>query len=186
MYNKMKECSKCKVNKPLTEYQYIKSRDYYVAGCRECHKKAIKANRPKYKEYDKEYAKKNWLKKKLDPEYQLKHREYQREYKRKRRLNPHFRMVESLRSYFYGVVIKKENSIFKYLGISADEFRQYLESQFDDNMSWDNYGSYWEIDHIKEIENFDLSKTEHILECWNYKNLRPLSVEKNRTRRYGR
>ena len=175
----------CKVNKPLTEYQYVKSRDYYVARCRKCHGKAVKANRHKYKEYDKEYAKKNWLKKKLDPEYKLKRREYQREYQRKKRLDPHYRMVQSLRAYFYSVIIKKENSVFKYLGMSADEFRQYLESQFDDNMSWDNYGSYWERDHIKEIENFDLSKTEHISECWNSKNLRPLSVEKNRTRRHG-
>tara|TARA_B110000967_G_C18538427_1_gene389378 strand:- start:26 stop:574 length:549 start_codon:yes stop_codon:yes gene_type:complete len=182
----MKECKLCKVTKPLTEYQYVKSKDYYVARCRKCHGEIVKKYRPKYKKYDKEYAKKDWPKRKNDSEYQLKHREYQREYKRKKRLDPQFRMVENLRTYFYRVVTKKENSVFKYLGIDVDEFRKYLESQFDNKMNWDNYGSYWEIDHIKEIENFDLTKKEHILECWNYKNLRPLQININRTRRHGK
>ena len=186
MYNKMKECKKCKVKKPLTEYQYDKKKDYYVARCRKCHREVVKTYRGKYKEYDKEYAKKDWPLRKDNPEYQLKHREYQREYKRKRRLDPQFRMIENLRTYFYRVVTQKENSVFKYLGISTEEFRQYLESQFNSKMNWDNYGSYWEIDHIKEIENFDFTKKEHILKCWNYKNLRPLTIEENRTRRHGK
>ncbi len=186
MYNKMKECRKCKVNKPLTEYHYVKSKDYYIARCKKCHSQDVKKHRHKYKEYDKAYSKKNWPKKKDDPEYQLKHREYQREYKRKKRLDPQFRMIENLRTYFYRVVTQKENSVFKYLGISTDEFRKYLESQFDDKMNWGNYGSYWEVDHIKEIENFDLNKKEHILECWNYKNLRALTIKENRTRRHGK
>ena len=49
-------------------------------------------------------------------------------------------------------------------------------------MNWDNYGSYWEIDHIKPVNTFDLSKEKEILECFNYKNTRPLSVVENRKR----
>tara|TARA_R110000796_G_scaffold15735_4_gene49946 strand:+ start:893 stop:1441 length:549 start_codon:yes stop_codon:yes gene_type:complete len=181
----MKECSKCKTIKPLTEYHYVAHKDYYVAQCKVCHYKQNRKNRPKYKKYDLEYSSKNWPNKKNNPDYQLYHREYQREYKRKRRLDPQFRIVENLRTYFYRVVTLKEKSVFKYLGISTSGFRQYLESMFNKNMSWSNYGSYWEIDHIKAIENFDLAKQEHILECWNYKNLRPLEIKENRTRRYG-
>ena len=52
-------------------------------------------------------------------------------------------------------------------------------------MTWENYGDYWEIDHIKPIENFNFEDENQIFECWNYKNLRPLSIHKNRTRRHG-
>ena len=50
-------------------------------------------------------------------------------------------------------------------------------------MNWDNYGSYWEIDHIKGIEKFNFKYKKQVAECWNYKNLRPLTIEENRTRR---
>ena len=38
-------------------------------------------------------------------------------------------------------------------------------------MTWDNYGSYWEIDHLKP-----LSKNG----SFDYTNTRPLSVTENR------
>lgn len=182
----MKECKKCKVLKPLTEYQYVKSKDYYVARCRKCHSRDVKKHRGKYKEYDKNYAAKRWPEKKTNPDYIKKRRKYMREYKRSQRLDPKFKIEENLRTYFYRVVTNKTKSTFEYLGMSIKDFKNYLENQFDSKMSWDNYGSYWEIDHIIGVENFDLTKEEHILECWNYKNLRPLTVKENRTRRHGK
>lgn len=43
-------------------------------------------------------------------------------------------------------------------------------------MSWSNYGTYWEIDHIKELWEFDLSKRKQFLKAVNYKNLQPLTI----------
>ena len=51
-------------------------------------------------------------------------------------------------------------------------------------MNWENYGTYWEIDHIKPIEMFDFTNENEIQECWNYKNLQPLTINENRTKRY--
>ena len=79
-----------------------------------------------------------------------------------------------------GQAIKKSwkaGSAVKDLGCSVDELKRYLGSKFSSNMSWDNYGSYWEIDHIKPLSSFDLTDREQFLTAANYTNLQPLSIE---------
>jgi hypothetical protein len=66
-----------------------------------------------------------------------------------------------------------------YLGCNLLEFRQYIESKFLLNMSWDNYGKgigKWNLDHIIGCNNFDLSKEQDRIKCFNYKNFQPLWV----------
>lgn len=70
--------------------------------------------------------------------------------------------------------ISKAASTMTMLGCSSEELKAHLESQFLDGMSWDNYGYYgWHIDHIRPCASFDLTKQEHQMECFHYKNLRP-------------
>jgi len=76
---------------------------------------------------------------------------------------------------------KKTNTI-NYLGCSIEFLKTHLEKQFDKNMSWNNYGSYWEIDHIKPCYCFDLRELEEQKKCFNYKNLQPLEISKNRSK----
>jgi hypothetical protein len=210
----MKTCTKCNVEKELIEFYWEKKRQRYKTTCILCEKiknlkrykenpeiikennkkwiennkekfkQLVKNNRGKYKEYDKQYAKINWLKKKTNLEYRHKQREYQRNYRRERRKCPEFRLKENLRVYFYQTVINKTNSIFKYLGCSVEEFKIYLEKQFDKNMNWENYGKYWEIDHINPIETFNFTNETEIYRCWNYQNLQPLTISENRTKRF--
>jgi hypothetical protein len=59
------------------------------------------------------------------------------------------------------------------LGCSVDFFIQYLENQFIDGMTWDNFGD-WQIDHIRPLSTFDLSDRNDILVACHYTNLRPL------------
>lgn len=64
----------------------------------------------------------------------------------------------------------------KLVGYSLKDLMQYLEKQFDENMTWENYGSYWHIDHIKpkSLFKFDSAEDVQFKKCWSLNNLQPL------------
>lgn len=72
----------------------------------------------------------------------------------------------------------------KFVGCSLDELKLHIEKQFDENMSWDNYGSYWGIDFIipKSLYKYNINSPE-LKKCWSLKNLRPLEINKCRHRK---
>lgn len=66
------------------------------------------------------------------------------------------------------------------LGCSSDELIQHLETQFTDDMTWDNYGSKgWHIDHIKPLCSFILTDSDQVREATHFTNLRPLWAKAN-------
>ena len=79
----------------------------------------------------------------------------------------------------------KNNSTLEYLGISFENFRKYLESQWFINsktkemMTWANYGKGWHVDHIIPCSSYDLREIEAQKKCFHYTNLRPLWAEDN-------
>ena len=48
-------------------------------------------------------------------------------------------------------------------------------------MNWENYGSYWHIDHIKpkSLFIFESLEDEEFKQCWSLNNLRPLEAKEN-------
>ncbi len=94
-----------------------------------------------------------------------------------------FRLAERLRGRLSTALKSKNNrkntSTLELLGCSSDYLRQYLQSKFDSNMSWDNYGSYWHIDHIIPLSSFDLSDPEQLKKACHYTNLQPLEAIEN-------
>ena len=64
-------------------------------------------------------------------------------------------------------------------GCTGKELRAYLESQFQDGMTWENYGSKWHVDHKRPIASFDLSNMEQVRACFYYTNLQPLWAHDN-------
>jgi len=111
-----------------------------------------------------------------------------REYRKKREYeDPKFRLDRRFSKAIY-VSLKGSKQFRKWeelVGYTVEELKIHLEKQFDKNMSWSNYGSYWEIDHIKPRFLFSYSKPEDndFKKCWSLDNLRPL--QKNINRRNG-
>lgn len=82
--------------------------------------------------------------------------------------------------------IKGGGSI-NYLGCSVEDFKKYIESQFQPGMTWDNWTSYgWHIDHIIPLSTLDLTVQDNLIKACHYSNLRPLWWNENLGRRYGR
>jgi len=77
----------------------------------------------------------------------------------------------------------------KYYGISFTEFKHYIESKFLPGMTWMNNGQnrvnklFWQFDHIKPLNSFDLSKESEQLKAFHYTNIQPLWWEDNQRKR---
>jgi hypothetical protein len=59
-------------------------------------------------------------------------------------------------------------------------FQFIFNLDFQDEMTFDNYGSVWEMDHVKPVSSFNLKNQDEINQCFNWKNLSPLLSTKNR------
>jgi len=70
------------------------------------------------------------------------------------------------------------------VGFTLSELMFHLSSLFTAEMSWNNYGSYWEIDHKIPINAFNFKTTDDVgfKYCWSLENLQPLEKIANRSK----
>jgi hypothetical protein len=204
-----KECPNCKELKFFSEYYKCSSRkDGLQVYCKKCKKERFKESKQKSdKKYGEKYLlipenkekKYQYVKQyqKLHPEgqkmYVKKHRQSEKgiitrkiyrkkEYDQKYGKNTEWTLKLILRNRLKNALKNnfQKGKTLDMLGCSIEEFKLYLEKQFTENMNWDNYGNYWEIDHIKPCDSFNLEILEEQYICFNYKNLQPLEKTKNR------
>jgi hypothetical protein len=64
------------------------------------------------------------------------------------------------------------------LGCDIQFFKNYIEEMFIDDMSWENYGKVWDIDH--KIPLASATTEEEVLRLNHYTNLQPLDSYINR------
>ena len=205
-----KLCSRCGIEKLLSEFHSEKtSRDGRRSECRICrnlyrkklyrenpernkiknfehywrhHQKIIKIKQTKEEKAIKilDWRKRN--KEKLKKYYERKKAEgHFRKMAKKWRENPRNRISNSISARISEFINKKRKSWRVMLPYSLEQLCSHLENQFNDKMSWDNYGSYWHIDHIKPICSFNFLTYEdkEFQECWSLNNLRPLEAREN-------
>ena len=122
-------------------------------------------NKDKMLKYNKQYEKKN----------HKKVRDRKNAYRRERYANDvDFRLSLKLRARISRAIKNHSESLTKNFGCTINELKAYLQSKFLHGMTWNNYGKYgWHIDHIKSLENFDLSKEDEIKDACKYTNLLP-------------
>lgn len=126
--------------------------------------------------------------------YDINYREYNNEklrlfksnWEKSKKDDPIFKIKRNLRRRIHHVIKDgyKSASTFELIGCSAEEFKSYIEKQFEHGMSWDNYGTKgWHIDHIIPCYKFDLSNPEEQYKCFHFSNQRPLWAKDNLSRR---
>lgn len=74
---------------------------------------------------------------------------------------------------------RKTSRTVDYIGCSIEDLKSHLEKQFIPEMSWDNYGTLWHIDHRIPCAAWDLTNEFESQCCWNYRNLQPLLARDN-------
>lgn len=164
-------CKKCKIEKTKDLFD----RDIYhstglTPKCKECRKA----------DGTKRYKKSSDQIKKVAYKYYYNNKEIvlkkQLEKQRKRlKTDIKYKLTRNLRNRLYYALKnknwKKNTNFTKYIGCTRDELVAHLESQFKNNMSWDNYGD-WHIDHKHPL---DAAKTEEELySLCHYTNLQPM------------
>jgi hypothetical protein len=96
--------------------------------------------------------------------------------------NMNYRIKKSLAARLRTVLVKK-TSTMNYIGCNIQYLREWFEFNFTSEMNWDNYGSFWSIDHIIPVCKFDLTKDNEKLQCWNWSNMMPVTIKFNSTKK---
>lgn len=196
-------CRLCNVEKEFNEFHKNKKmkygRDSKCKSCDQIYRKQFKKRESDhkkkwYKLHGVEYKRKYRIQ---NPKYALRprvkltkeeRRERRRKYNRKRYKNdPIHRIKCSLRARLAQALkgLEKSESTMKLLGCTGLYAKNYIESQFEEGMTWANHGNgpgKWNIDHIRPMCSFDLSKPEHQKICCHYTNLQPLWWKDNQAK----
>jgi hypothetical protein len=176
-----KVCSKCKEEKEVCEFSKNKNvKNGLRSECKSCQKKQRSLTyyltdeiKERHRERQKKYYNNN-----ID-----KIRERKRNYQNNRYKNdPEFRISKNIRRrilfFLQSNNTYKNNKTFEIIGCTPQQLKEHIQSQFRDNMSWENYGYYgWHIDHIIPLSS-SKNKEEFYKLC-HYTNLQPLWAEDN-------
>ena len=186
-----KKCPTCLSENSFWDYRPSKLKDGLCDTCIKCSKQHpfetwklhpfwIFQNKDKYNEIVK----------------QRKLRNKQRNSTSKIRINQNIR--KRIRKYIKGSASKRTAEL---VGCSSKFLVKWLENQFTEGMTWENYGTgylidenrkhvydnngkiiktkEWNIDHVIPMSKFNLEKEEEVLKCSHYTNLQPMWAVEN-------
>lgn len=164
-YKTEKECSCCKETKKIEEFSKDKySFDGFTYNCKKCRNQIKKINRERI-------------------DYKKTRRNYENN---KRKKDVFFRLRKNFSSMLWRCLKSNKmssglESKMLYLDYDVFQLKEHLEKQFDDKMSWENYGTYWAIDHIIPQSKLPFDDFSHpnFIKCWSLDNLQPLEVIEN-------
>ena len=102
--------------------------------------------------------------------------------KKEHNTNMNYRIKKSLAARLRTVLVKNDTTM-NYVGCNIQYLREWFEYNFTSEMNWDNYGSYWSIDHIIPVCKFDLTLEDEKLKCCNWSNLMPVTIKYNSSKK---
>ncbi len=206
-----KLCKKCGISYPMTIEFFSKtsgkksSKTGFYGTCKKCKKEyreknkhksnakqreSYKLNRETKLEKNKQWYENNKIevnkrRKKYRDANRTRCLEWAKRASQKQRSTPSGRLQKNISRVIYGCLKKqgttKGGSTFEALPYTPKQLCEHLEKQFDEKMCWDNYGSYWHLDHIypKSLLPYDSLQHPNFLKCWALENLQPLEAKEN-------
>lgn len=171
-------CSVCEQVKPVTDFNKdTGDKRGFRRNCRECQRRADRAH------YVKNAEKIRLRVIAYRKAYPMRVRESKRAAMlRRRRVDPGYRIENSLRARLRGALKGRVKSAatVTLLGCSVEHLIAHLTSLLQPGMSWANYGSYWEVDHVLPCSSFDLTNADQQQRCFSWRNLQPLTKVANK------
>lgn len=175
--NNVKCCNECKKEKSLDNF----SRNGKNNKCNYC------TNVRKKERVKLGLSKKYPNKKEKTIEWKNKNKEHIRNYRReycnkKYKEDIFYKLSLTCRSFVRRcLTYKKEERTHELLKYNSVKLKQRLECQFTKEMSCDNYGSYWNIDHRKPIAMFKTGTPIYVINALS--NLKPVTKEYNSSKK---
>lgn len=95
--------------------------------------------------------------------------------------NPTERIGRNYRCYLRDYLFKGRTTknIDDIVGLSPEKMKDWLEYNFEPGMTWDNYGTFWNLDHVMPCSSFDLEDELQLYECFSWKNTMPVYYKEN-------
>ncbi|MFH1656391.1 MAG: hypothetical protein ABH956_01290 [Candidatus Nealsonbacteria bacterium] len=160
-------CKNCRI-KFLIKFRSKYNKEGF---CIKCVKKQWENNNPE----SGRKRKKRWIKE--NSEYMNQY------YKRLRKENPKYRLDCNMGNLIYQSLKKNKKGLRWELLVDyvLADLIKHIERKFDEKMNWNNYGSYWHIDHIKPRSLFKYTFLDDLefKKCWALENLQPLEKHAN-------
>lgn len=193
MAEETKVCTKCGEDKKLSEYYVHKSRGIR-SSCKKCdnamsrrykanNRKHISKYNKKYKAvhrdeisvYNHDYNKEN--REAIQKRQTAQHRE-------RRKTDANYKLACLLRSELYQYIKngKMKEKMGELTGCDVDFLTSWLSFQFFGEMTDENYGSVWCIDHVIPVSSYNLLDDIELKECYHWTNLRPCILMDNSTK----
>lgn len=193
IYTQSKICTKCGIDKPISDYYKDKKKPLGIrCACKSCVNNQTynwrKNNPDKWSDYMSHYRQENVDSIKLKSKsykdinkqkLKIQQNEY---FLNRRKSDSVFKLQSSIRNTLNKSLKRKgytkRSKTNDIVGCNWITLKEHIENQFDQEMNWDNYGTYWDIDHIIPISS---AKTEEeVLKLNHYTNLQPLESFYNR------
>lgn len=168
----MKYCVSCQIDKPITDFvpnqKRRKCRLCLNRECRDykaCNREKISVYNHKYKQENKDYT-----------------NAYNKIYFAKKKIeDPHYKIVSTMRVRLNKVLDgnRKDKHTKEFIGCDLNTLIKWFEFLFTDEMTINNHGEIWHMDHVLPCATFDMEDGDEQSRCFHWSNIRPLIAIEN-------
>ena len=164
----LKKCSKCKmIYSKSNFYKDRTTNDGYIPSCKICCQKYYYNNRSRILNNHKIYNKNN--RSKINAYERL-----------KRKNDSNFSLFGNIRQRTkYALKSPNNDKINDLIGCSNYFFRKWIIHQLYGEMTLENYGKNWCLDHCYPLSKISLSNENELIKYTNWLNIRPMYIKEN-------